>query len=129
MSLCRLQYRELHRRGDDASGGSTRNIDPLLTASALWAQTHPALTRPDLKALLEEERARAHLLAPSPPDDLYARRHCDGGRAARTAGRTHGFRLSETLEHRSSMWGSAALHRSRGGLRGDEKGPRNFAGG
>ena len=31
----------------------------MLTASALWAQTHPALARPDMA--LEEKRARADL--------------------------------------------------------------------
>jgi hypothetical protein len=41
--LCRAHHRELHQRGDERSWWQKFNIDPLLTASALWAQTHPTL--------------------------------------------------------------------------------------
>src|SRR4051794_37070993 len=41
--LCRAHHRELHQRGDERSWWQQYNIDPLLTASALWAQTHPTL--------------------------------------------------------------------------------------
>jgi hypothetical protein len=45
--LCRTHHRELHRRGDERLWWQQLNIDPLLAASALWAQTHPALTEPE----------------------------------------------------------------------------------
>jgi hypothetical protein len=41
--LCRAHHRELHLRGDERIWWRQLNIDPMLTASALWAQTHPAL--------------------------------------------------------------------------------------
>src|SRR5437763_83491 len=41
--LCRAHHRELHQRGDERSWWQQFNIDPLVTASALWAQTHPTL--------------------------------------------------------------------------------------
>src|SRR4051794_7526907 len=44
--LCRIHHRELHLRGDERSWWQQLNIDPLLTASALWGQTHPALAQP-----------------------------------------------------------------------------------
>ena len=44
--LCRTHHRELHQRGDERSWWQQLNIDPLLPASALWAQTHPALAQP-----------------------------------------------------------------------------------
>jgi hypothetical protein len=40
--LCRTHHRDLHRRGDERTWWQQLNIHPLLTASALWAQTHPA---------------------------------------------------------------------------------------
>ena len=39
--LCRTHHRDLHRRGDERIWWQQLNIHPLLTASALWAQTHP----------------------------------------------------------------------------------------
>src|SRR5206468_11474337 len=42
--LCRTHHRDLHGRGDERIWWQALNIDPLLTASALWAQTHSALT-------------------------------------------------------------------------------------
>ena len=44
--LCRTHHRELHQHGDERSWWQPLNIDPMLTASALWAQTHPALAQP-----------------------------------------------------------------------------------
>ena len=44
--LCRTHHRELHLRGDERVWWRQVSIDPLLTASALWAQTHPALAQP-----------------------------------------------------------------------------------
>jgi hypothetical protein len=41
--LCRTHHRDLHRRGDERIWWQQLNLDPLLTASALWAQTRPAL--------------------------------------------------------------------------------------
>jgi hypothetical protein len=38
--LCRAHHRDLHRRGDERIWWQQVNIDPLLTASALWGQTH-----------------------------------------------------------------------------------------
>jgi hypothetical protein len=40
--LCRTHHRDLHRRGDELTWWQQLNIHPRLTASALWAQTHPA---------------------------------------------------------------------------------------
>ena len=40
--LCRTHHRELHRHGDERVWWQQVSIDPLLTASALWGQTHPA---------------------------------------------------------------------------------------
>ena len=57
--LCRTHHRELHLRGDERTWWQQLNVDPMLTASALWAQTHPALARPDMA--LEERLARADL--------------------------------------------------------------------
>jgi ERF superfamily len=45
--LCRSHHRELHRRGDERVWWQQLSLDPLLTASALWAQTHPALAAPE----------------------------------------------------------------------------------
>jgi hypothetical protein len=44
--LCRTHHRELHQRGNERSWWEQLNVDPMLTASALWAQTHPALVQP-----------------------------------------------------------------------------------
>src|SRR5205814_110829 len=44
--LCRTHHRELHQRGDERIWWQQLNIDPMLAASALWAQTHPALAQP-----------------------------------------------------------------------------------
>src|SRR5205823_7220712 len=57
--LCRTHHRELHVRGDERTWWQQFNVDPMRAASALWAQTHPALARPDVG--LEERRARADL--------------------------------------------------------------------
>jgi hypothetical protein len=46
--LCRTHHRDLHRRGDERTWWQQLNIHPLLTASALWAQTHPALAASEL---------------------------------------------------------------------------------
>src|SRR3954471_22486999 len=40
--LCRTHHRELHRHGDERIWWRQLNVDALRTASALWAQTHPA---------------------------------------------------------------------------------------
>src|SRR4051794_19472790 len=48
--LCRSHHRELHRRGDERLWWQQLGIDPLLTASALWSQTHPALAGPEIRA-------------------------------------------------------------------------------
>jgi hypothetical protein len=45
--LCRTHDRELHRRGDERIWWQQANLDPLLTASRLWAQSHPALAAPE----------------------------------------------------------------------------------
>jgi hypothetical protein len=39
--LCRSHHRELHRRGDERIWWQQVNIDPLLTASALWGANPP----------------------------------------------------------------------------------------
>ena len=44
--LCRTHHRELHQRGDERIWWQQLNIDPMLAATALWAQTHPALAQP-----------------------------------------------------------------------------------
>src|SRR5205814_5051893 len=44
--LCRSHHQELHRRGDERVCWQQLGIDPLLTASALSVQTHPALAQP-----------------------------------------------------------------------------------
>src|SRR4051794_16139166 len=44
--LCRSHHRELHRRGDERSWWQQLNIDPLLSASTLWARPPPALAQP-----------------------------------------------------------------------------------
>jgi hypothetical protein len=41
--LCRTHHRDLHRRGDERLWWQQLNLDPLLTASVLWAQSRPAL--------------------------------------------------------------------------------------
>jgi hypothetical protein len=43
--LCRTHHRDLHRRGDERIWWQQLNLDPLLAALALWAQSHPALAR------------------------------------------------------------------------------------
>jgi hypothetical protein len=45
--LCRTHHRELHRRGDERVWWQQLKLDPLPTASALWAQSHPALAAPE----------------------------------------------------------------------------------
>jgi hypothetical protein len=45
--LGRTHHRDLHRRGDERIWWQQLNLDPLHSASALWAQTHPALARPE----------------------------------------------------------------------------------
>jgi hypothetical protein len=50
--LCRTHHRDLHRRGDERTWWQQLNIHPLLTASALWAQTHPTLADPAPPPLL-----------------------------------------------------------------------------
>jgi hypothetical protein len=37
--LCRVHHRELHRRSDEPTWRQQLAIDPMLTASILWAQT------------------------------------------------------------------------------------------
>src|SRR5207237_8770828 len=44
--LCRSHHRELHRRGDERVWWHRLGIDPILTASTLWVQSHPALAEP-----------------------------------------------------------------------------------
>lgn len=46
--LCRTHHRELHLRGDERTWWQQLNVDPMLTASVLWAQTHPSLTQPEV---------------------------------------------------------------------------------
>ena len=38
--ICRLQHRELHRRGNELAWWQTQGIDPLPIAAMLWARTH-----------------------------------------------------------------------------------------
>src|SRR5438270_7184398 len=38
--LCRTDHRDLHRVGDERIWWRHFNLDPMLTAAALWAQTH-----------------------------------------------------------------------------------------
>jgi hypothetical protein len=45
--LCRTHHRDLHRRGDERIWWQQMNVDPLITASALWVQTHSALAQPE----------------------------------------------------------------------------------
>jgi hypothetical protein len=47
--LCRTHHRELHRHCDERVWWGQLSIDPLLTASALWGQTHPAIAAQDLE--------------------------------------------------------------------------------
>jgi hypothetical protein len=51
--LCRLHHRELHRHGDERIWWQQLNVDPLLSASALWAQTHLALSQTEVPTLKE----------------------------------------------------------------------------
>jgi hypothetical protein len=53
--LCRTHHRDLHGRGDERTWWQQLNIHPLLTASALWAQTHPALADPAPPPLLHPQ--------------------------------------------------------------------------
>ena len=46
--LCRTHHRELHLRGDERTWWQQFNVDPMHTASALWAQTHPGLLKSEL---------------------------------------------------------------------------------
>ena len=39
--LCRGHHREVHRCGDEAAWWSNAGIEPILTARALWLETHP----------------------------------------------------------------------------------------
>jgi hypothetical protein len=39
--LCRGHHREIHRSGDEAAWWQRTNIDPTVSARALWLQTHP----------------------------------------------------------------------------------------
>jgi len=48
--LCRTHHRELHRHCDERVWWGQVSMDPLLTASALWGQTHPALAAQDVRA-------------------------------------------------------------------------------
>ena len=57
--LCRSHHRELHRHGDERVWWRQVSIDPLLTASALWQQTHPALAQLDVKTTSDNTCARA----------------------------------------------------------------------
>jgi hypothetical protein len=41
--LCRAHHRDLHRHADERVWWGQVSVDPLLAASALWGQTHPAL--------------------------------------------------------------------------------------
>jgi hypothetical protein len=45
--LCRTHHRDLHRHGDERMWWQQLNIHPLLTASALWRQSHPAFAPPE----------------------------------------------------------------------------------
>jgi hypothetical protein len=42
--LCRGHHREVHRSGDEAAWWEKTGIDPIVTARALWLETHPLLT-------------------------------------------------------------------------------------
>jgi len=41
--LCRGHHRELHRCGDEGRWWSKAGLDPLMTARAMWLQSHPLL--------------------------------------------------------------------------------------
>jgi hypothetical protein len=43
--LCRGHHREVHRCGDEAAWWQRANIDPTVTARALWLKTHPLPVR------------------------------------------------------------------------------------
>ena len=45
--LCRVHHREVHRSRDEAQWWKTFRIDPLTTASMLWAQTRPLRATPE----------------------------------------------------------------------------------
>jgi hypothetical protein len=38
--MCPAQHREAHRSGDEAAWWTKANIDPIVTARALWLGTH-----------------------------------------------------------------------------------------
>jgi hypothetical protein len=42
--LCRGHHREVHHSGDEATWWSKAGIDPIVTARALWLETHPLPT-------------------------------------------------------------------------------------
>jgi hypothetical protein len=46
--LCRGHHREIHRCGDEAAWWRIAGVDPTIAARALWLQTHPLATGPDL---------------------------------------------------------------------------------
>jgi hypothetical protein len=45
--LCRGHHREVHRSGDEAAWWNKANIDPTVTARALWLDSHPLPANPD----------------------------------------------------------------------------------
>ena len=45
--LCRGHHREVHRSSDETIWWERANIDPTVTARALWLQTHPLPTISD----------------------------------------------------------------------------------
>jgi hypothetical protein len=57
--LCRTHHRDLHRHGDERVWWGQVSIDPLLTASALWGRTHPALADSHVNATSEDKCADA----------------------------------------------------------------------
>jgi ERF superfamily len=42
--LCRGHHREAHRSGDEAAWWNNTGVDPIVTARALWLETHPLPT-------------------------------------------------------------------------------------
>src|SRR5215208_6677986 len=52
--------------GDERFWWQQLGIDPLLSASALWEQTHPALAGRDVRAASEEKCARTDIANGSP---------------------------------------------------------------
>ncbi len=66
--LCRGHHREVHRCGDEAAWWRNAGIDPMVTARALWQDTHPLLlARADLPTDVTDAAALARQISSGPP--------------------------------------------------------------